>query len=210
MKRNAVETRRRLLKAALKLFTKYGFDKVTVEDITRYAGVSKGTFYIHFSTKEQVLVEQFDSIDAFYAQSLAQMDSNASASELALAFIDSMCKFCTDVWGLSFLKIVYMHQISLGDHPPILLKRDRLFYTMIENIVRKGRDNGEFRTDVSIDDQVYLFASSSRSLLYEWCLYNGAFDLRETGRQFCTRVLNNIRTHPLDDTRRDRGSAAAG
>jgi TetR/AcrR family transcriptional regulator, fatty acid metabolism regulator protein len=204
---NAIETKNKLLQAALKLFTKYGFDKVTVEDITNHAGVSKGTFYNHFTTKEQVLVEQFDGIDAYYVKTLAGLDPSASASDRALLFIDAMCKFCSEVWGLTFLKIVYMNQISIGERPSILLRKERLFFTIIETIVKLGRDTGEFRTDMSFDDQVYLFASTARSLLYEWCLHDGAFDLRDGGRKFFGRVLCLV-GQPSDHVRKRRPPAA--
>jgi TetR/AcrR family transcriptional regulator, fatty acid metabolism regulator protein len=204
---NAIETKNKLLQAALKLFTKHGFDKVTVEDITNHSGVSKGTFYNHFSTKEQVIVEQFDSIDAYYVKTLASLDPAASASERTLLFIDAMCKFCSEVWGLSFLKIVYMNQISIGERPSILLKKGRLFYSIIETIVKQGRESGEFRTDMPFNDQVYLFASTARSLLYEWCLHDGGFDLREGGRQFFGRVLCFLR-QPSGQRRNKRRASA--
>ncbi len=59
---NALDTKKRIQKTALSLFPKYGYDNVTVDEITKKAGVSKGTFYTHFETKESVLVEQFLNI----------------------------------------------------------------------------------------------------------------------------------------------------
>ncbi|WP_337997322.1 TetR/AcrR family transcriptional regulator [Oleispirillum naphthae] len=189
---NAMETKNRLLQTSLKLFKKRGFDKVTVEDITRYSGVSKGTFYNYFSTKEQVLVEQFDSIDLYYKQTLCLLAPDTPVAERAMCFIDAMSDFCRDIWGLSFLKIVYINQISLDRHPSMLLKKDRLFYKIIEDIVRQGRDEGVFTTDMPVEEQVYLFASSARSLLYEWCLHDGEFDLKAAGRSFFARVMKLI------------------
>ncbi len=50
------ETRRgRLLDAAAVLFVRHGFDKTTVADIAREAGVGKGSVYLHFESKEAVL-----------------------------------------------------------------------------------------------------------------------------------------------------------
>ena len=206
---NAIETKNRLVQAALKLFTRYGFDKVTVEDITNHAGVSKGTFYNHFSTKEQVLVEQFDGIDAYYEKTLAGVDPDASAAERMFLLVDAMCRFCGEVWGLSFLKIVYMNQIGIGERPSMLIKKDRLFYAIIERIVAQGRDSGEFRTDVPSDEQVYLIASTARSLLYEWCLHDGGFDLRQGGRDFFKRVLDLLANPAAQQRRGSRRQGAA-
>jgi AcrR family transcriptional regulator len=51
------ETKKRLiLHAAIELFSKKGFGRVTVEDITRRAKVAKGAFYNYFDKKEDVLL----------------------------------------------------------------------------------------------------------------------------------------------------------
>ena len=55
------QTRRRLVRSALDLWSERGFETgiedTTVEEIAAAAGVTKGTFYFHFSHKEQILVE---------------------------------------------------------------------------------------------------------------------------------------------------------
>ena len=53
--RRAAETRLRLFRCALQLFTERGFSNVTVEDITEAADVGKGTFFNYFNSKEHVL-----------------------------------------------------------------------------------------------------------------------------------------------------------
>lgn len=55
------QTRQRLVRAALELWGARGFEngieETTVEEIVQAAGVTKGTFYFHFSRKEQILLE---------------------------------------------------------------------------------------------------------------------------------------------------------
>lgn len=52
--------RERILKVAIELFTKKGFEKTTIEDITRNAKVAKGTFYNFFEKKEDVILYFLD------------------------------------------------------------------------------------------------------------------------------------------------------
>jgi AcrR family transcriptional regulator len=54
-KRRAAETRVRLFRSALQLFSERGFANVTVEDITEAADVGKGTFFNYFESKDHVL-----------------------------------------------------------------------------------------------------------------------------------------------------------
>ncbi len=53
----ADETRRRLFAAAVQLFTQAGYHATTVETIAARAGVAKGTFFVHFPTKDAVILE---------------------------------------------------------------------------------------------------------------------------------------------------------
>lgn len=49
------ERQTRILNAAVELFIHYGYDKTTVSDIARQAGISKGAIYLHFNSKDQLM-----------------------------------------------------------------------------------------------------------------------------------------------------------
>jgi AcrR family transcriptional regulator len=53
--RRSAETREKLFRAALRLFSEHGFVATTVEDITEAADVGKGTFFNYFPSKEHIL-----------------------------------------------------------------------------------------------------------------------------------------------------------
>lgn len=50
----------RILEAAAELIMHYGYDKTTVSDIAREAGVSKGAIYLHWSSKEELFDALYD------------------------------------------------------------------------------------------------------------------------------------------------------
>ena len=52
-----LETRDRILKAALKLFARSGYDGTTTKQIAVAAGVAEGTLFRHFETKKSILVQ---------------------------------------------------------------------------------------------------------------------------------------------------------
>lgn len=51
------ERRQRILGVAADLIVHYGYDKTTVSDIAREAGISKGAIYLHFDSKEALFEE---------------------------------------------------------------------------------------------------------------------------------------------------------
>lgn len=52
------ETFARVFEAALQEFHRVGVEKARVSDVCRAAGVAKGTFFFHFATKDDVLLER--------------------------------------------------------------------------------------------------------------------------------------------------------
>ena len=56
------ELRETILDATERLLARYGYRKMTVEDIAREVGVGKGTIYLHFSSKEEIVLSHVDRI----------------------------------------------------------------------------------------------------------------------------------------------------
>lgn len=53
---DAEQREQRIFEAAARLISHYGYDKTSVDDIAREAGVSKGAIYLHFKSKEELFV----------------------------------------------------------------------------------------------------------------------------------------------------------
>lgn len=52
-----VETKTRIMKSAMRLFAKRGFDATTTKELAEDAGVAEGTLFRHFTNKKAILVE---------------------------------------------------------------------------------------------------------------------------------------------------------
>jgi len=60
MQQRSEETKARILEAAVKQFSVNGYNKASVDNICEQAGVSKGAFYHHFQTKQDVFLALLD------------------------------------------------------------------------------------------------------------------------------------------------------
>ena len=49
------EREERILEATARLIVRYGYDKTSVSDIAKEAGISKGAVYLHFDSKDSLL-----------------------------------------------------------------------------------------------------------------------------------------------------------
>ena len=64
--------RQRLLEAAAEVFAKRGYADASAEAISREAGMSKATFYEHFSNKEEAILALFDEASALVLARVAE------------------------------------------------------------------------------------------------------------------------------------------
>ena len=53
------KSREKILSSAARLFTKKGFDAVSIDDVMRLAGLTRGAFYAHFKSKSDVQPVRF-------------------------------------------------------------------------------------------------------------------------------------------------------
>jgi AcrR family transcriptional regulator len=56
------DTKTLIMNTAETLFLKYGFRRVSVDEICRSAKVSRKTFYVYFANKETLVIEILDKI----------------------------------------------------------------------------------------------------------------------------------------------------
>lgn len=54
------ETQAKIIEAAIKLFSSRGYNKASVDDICKEAGISKGAFYHHFKSKQTLFLALLD------------------------------------------------------------------------------------------------------------------------------------------------------
>ena len=71
-----------ILDATDRLLARFGYRKMTVEDISVEAGIGKGTIYLHFSSKEEVVLSHIDRIVERLQDRLKEIaESDAPAAE---------------------------------------------------------------------------------------------------------------------------------
>ena len=87
-KKNARNTRSRIVNAAWKLFYEQGYEDTTVEEIIEVSHTSKGSFYHYFDGKDALLGTLSSLFDEKYQELSLQMDPESDAME-KLLFLNS-------------------------------------------------------------------------------------------------------------------------
>lgn len=88
------ETRRRLYEAALEVFRRDGVPGSRIDDIVRAAGVSRGSFYFHFPTKEDVIFELMRETERRITGALDALPPSAPLPRV----VDSVITSLVEIW----------------------------------------------------------------------------------------------------------------
>jgi AcrR family transcriptional regulator len=91
-------TRERLLEAALRVFGERGFIAATLELIAADAGVNRGTIYLHFTNKAEILSALVTALDEGFGPLYDGLDRAGTRAELQRAF-DEVLQFWEEQLG---------------------------------------------------------------------------------------------------------------
>lgn len=80
--RQREDTRQRVYEAAMSVFRRDGVGAARIDDIAKAAGVSHGTFYFHFATKEEVLAQRLRLSETAVAEALESLPPDAPLTDV--------------------------------------------------------------------------------------------------------------------------------
>jgi AcrR family transcriptional regulator len=89
MSRWEPNARERLMRAALELFTERGYDSTTVAEIAERAGLTKRTFFRHFTDKREVLFWGQEALSRMFADAIATAPASATPIDAIEAALES-------------------------------------------------------------------------------------------------------------------------
>lgn len=168
--RQAEKTKKKLERVALRLFSKRGFDQVSIRDICREAKVSVGTFYHYFDSKEHVFLERYTQQADELTRCFSEYETAAAdrrVLELAGCYAENVQQAGVDV-----IRLLYNPRSAAG------------------------REQGTLRqlfSQIIPDDQtVGILLLAVQGVVYDWCKSGGDYNLREKMNGFLSVVIAGL------------------
>lgn len=151
VKHETKETRRKqIFESAIKLTIEKGYIETSMDDIAKFAGISKGNIYYHFKSKQELFVELYHNLVDRYLENFSQLVKEANSAEDIIRKIftsyDEMVELDKDTYKGVFE--FYMQGIREKELLSALTESLNYFIELITNIIERGQENGEFRKDV--------------------------------------------------------------
>lgn len=184
----ALQTKRKLIASALELIKRNGFNAINVEDITREAGVAKGTFYTYFKRKEDIVLEISRAPFAEIGDELEAM----RALPLVEKLTHYVCRFmqCVQFCGIHICR-QWTRDVLDPNEVPENKDAQKWQYDvdMLQNILKNAVQNGELKKNTPIDLFTHILICQMYGMMTSWCMSDGKFDPLDWTEKFCAAQL---------------------
>ena len=186
------KTKKNIVSAAWRLFYEQGYDDTTVDEIIRASGTSKGTFYHYFKGKDALLTSLSELFDNKYEELIQEMPEEMGNFEKLLYLNQELFGMIETSVSRELLAFMYSSQlVTKGEKH--LLDQNRIYYRLLNELIAKGQRDGELTTRMSANEIAKIYALCERALLYDWCICNGEYSLREYAGKLMPMFLQSIR-----------------
>ena len=175
-RKNARNTKGRIISAAWKLFYEQGYEDTTVEDIVFESETSKGSFYHYFDGKDALLGTLAYVFDEKYEELMETMDPAMNAMEKLIYLNHELFAMIDGGISMDLLARLLSTQL-LARGEKHLLDRNRTYFKLLRQIISQGQRDGQLRTDRTVNEIVKAYALWERALMYDWCLSGGEYSL---------------------------------
>lgn len=173
-----LDTKERILKAAMTVFAQKGFAEASMNDVVRASGLSKGGVYWHYKSKNEMVVSIFEQFfDVQLKQSNAVLAQKASAGARLLE-LTRMTGQAVETWFTQFPHPLEFYAVALRDTTLKTLLQDyfRADEEQLSALVAEGVANGEFR-DVDSVETARTLTGIFEGMLLLWAIKPDRFDL---------------------------------
>lgn len=187
-KRKERNTKGKIIQAAWKLFYELGYDDTTVDEIIEESGTSKGSFYHYFEGKDALLGSLSELFDDKYEALSERLNPEDNSFDVLMLLNRELFAMIETTVALDLLAQLYSSQlITKGERH--LLDHNRVYYKLLRQIVVRGQGRGELTSDVPANEIVKAYALCERAILYDWCICNGQYSLKEYSEKMMPRLM---------------------
>ncbi|HUF02841.1 MAG TPA: TetR/AcrR family transcriptional regulator [Aridibacter sp.] len=159
------EVRDAILDATDLLLSRYGYKKMTIDDLAREVGIGKGSVYLHFSSKEEIVLSHIDRIVDRVKKDLEKIAARKAPPE------EKLREMVLSRVLIRFDNVQHytesIDEILSSLRAKVIERRKQYFREEAEifaKVIREGQESGEFAKG-DADEFARVIITSTNSLL---------------------------------------------
>lgn len=183
------ETKERIFQAAKLIIQKSGYENLSIKNICEQAGVSNGSFYHHFKTKDDLLSYYIENQPSVHPDLFELPDSPEAIKETIIQVYINYASYCQEL-GVDFIAGYYNpHNQALN--PSIRTERPYPIVT-VQNYLEKIEQSGAFTMKLSISEILTDIRMIVIGNAFEWALHHGNADFEQNIKRSLNQYLDGL------------------
>jgi AcrR family transcriptional regulator len=189
---NQTDRQTEIIEAALEIINTLGIQGLTIKNISKKVGITEPAIYRHFESKTDILIGILNNFKDM-AEMLSKMMNNykATATEKINFLFSRMLELFTET--PSMVSVIFSEEIFKNEEVLKLKIIDivNLHTKTIEDIILKGQQESNIRTDIDAENLALIAMGSFRLMVKKWELQNHSYSLQKEGKTLID-ILNKI------------------
>lgn len=183
------ETKKRIFLAAKNILKKNGYEALSIKNICEEAGVSNGSFYHHFKTKDDLLSYYIEELPGINPELLDTPTDVTDIKNTVIQVYLNYVKYCQEL-GVEFMANYYTPK-NQSLNP---LKRTARSYPIVtvQDYLKQSIDAGVLPSNLPIDAITTDIRMIVIGNVFEWCLKEGHADFEGNMKRSLENYLNGI------------------
>lgn len=190
------ERKEQIMNAAWVVFAQSGFHKARMDDIAKQAGLSKGTLYLYFKSKDELGIALLDRMFALELEGLQSL--LAQDGPIRKRLFSHWEKIATQLEELGPLSAVWYEFYAETSRQPQVQRYFKGYFVqfrgVVEEIVRQGIEREELR-QVDPGELAMVLVSLSEGATLMWSTDPSGFDLRKLGQSALGMLFEGVSLH---------------
>jgi AcrR family transcriptional regulator len=186
------ERRQQIVAAALAVFAERGYSSANVSDVAARAGVSQGTIYWYFESKEELFrAAILYAFMDFGEEAIGGLDQYSTATDKVRAMARVMEEFADVAQGLFMLFLGYWASSDRREESAqIWIDLLKEYKDVVSGVIEEGTASGEFRP---VDAEALTWALlAAYDGLAAYAMFVPDMDLKAVNRAFVETLLNGL------------------
>jgi AcrR family transcriptional regulator len=185
----ALRTKDNIYESALKVIGELGYENTSIEAITTAAGVSMGSFYTYFTSKENVLLHSYVRSEIVYQQAFEQASHVIFPENLYIFIQISYSEL--EQRGKEIMYGVTSNMLS-ADFKARVNDRERLFFKCLHTLIESGKQTEKLSENFNTGNCVDKIFIMLTGVEVQWCLSDFNGDLSALAVDAIRTLVNGV------------------
>ena len=183
------ETKERIFQAAKAILQRSGYENLSIKNICEEAGVSNGSFYHHFKTKDDLLSYYIEAQPTINSEFLDIPQNREDTKNTIVEVYLNYATYCKEL-GVDFMAGYYTPR-NQALNPDIRTERPYPIVT-VQRYLEKAVQAGAIQLNLEIPEVVTDIRMLVIGNVFEWSMRNGAVNFEENMSRSISHYLDGV------------------